>query len=340
LFLAQGFDHVWASPCTHDRACPHQVALRITTNMMRECVLGHWDIEGQRRPCETLADPIVETLPAVADDNLLVSQFDAAIRALAPAVTADICISADARALLIVLIDAQRRALLAHDRDIDDRGSHALAATRALLTLDDDDGILAYIDAYVDNSSVLDNALRAIAAAAEETPSRADTARRIWPQIAERVLDAHDAGHKAFTNRIAGRDYTLAALIPTPAGETTYLHPEYDGKPIVWWDPAAWQTTVDRWLDVAAGSPTCVDALVRFIRLALPSDEQVRLGIPWVSRAAIADAAAVASRCYTVAEWLIDIRVAAQMAGRASEWQRIVDALVVAGDSRLAPYSE
>lgn len=340
LFLARGLDHVWASPCTHDPACPHQTALRIATDMMRECVLGPWNMERQEYPFVTLADPIVETLPVVADDNILVSRLDAAIRALGPAVAADICISGDARALIDVLIDAQRRALLAQDRNTDDRGSHALAAARALLTMDDDDAILTHIDAYVDNSTVLDNALRAISAAAEEDPRRADTARRIWPQIAERVLDGHDAGRKTFTNRIAGLDYTLAALIPTPAGEATYLHPEYDGKPIVWWDPAAWHATVDRWLDVAAGKPTCVDALVRFIRLALSGDEQVRLGIPWVARAALADAAAVATRCYTVAEWLIDVRVAAQTAGMASAWQRTVDALVVAGDGRLAPYSE
>jgi hypothetical protein len=49
---------------------------------------------------------------------------------------------------------------------------------------------------------------------------------------------------------------------------------------------------------------------------------------------------AVASRCYSLAQWLIEIRTAAQVAGLSSNWQQIVDALVVAGDSRLAPYSE
>lgn len=340
LFLARGFDHVWASPCTHNSVCPHLTALRITTDMMRECVLGPWEMERQKYAYETLADPIVKTLPPVADDNILVSRLDAAIRALAPAAVANICVSEEARALLEVLIDAQRRALIAQDRDIDDRGSHALAAARALLTLDDDDAILAHVDAFVDNSTVLDNVLRALSAAAEEDQRRAATARRIWPQIAERCIDAHDSGHGTFKNRMTGRDYTLAALIPTAAGETTYLHSEYAGKPIVWWDPAAWTATVDRWLGVAAGKPTCVDALVQFIRLALPTAEQARLGIPWVARATIPDAPAIATRCYTVAEWLIDVRVAAQMAGMASEWQRTVDALVVAGDSRLAPYSE
>jgi hypothetical protein len=224
LFLARGLDHVWLSPCTHDPACPHQAALHITIGMMRECVIGAWNMEQQRHPIQALADPVVDTLPAVPGDDIYVSRLDAAIRALGPAATANICVSSDAHALIDVLIDAQRRALLTQKRDSDLRGTHALAAARALLTLNDDDAVLTHIDACVDNSTVLDHTLRAISAAAEEDTHRADTAHRIWPIIVEHVLDAHDAGHKTLTNQIAGRDFTLAALLPTPAGETTYLH--------------------------------------------------------------------------------------------------------------------
>jgi biotin operon repressor len=340
LFLARGLDQVWASPCSHNLACPHQVALRITIDMMRESVFGPWSMEEQRRPLQVLADPVIDTLPAVSGAEIYVPRLDAAVRALGPATAADICVSSNARALLHVLIDAQRRALLAQERDTDLRGTHALAAARALLTLNDDDAILTHVDALVDNSTVLDHALRAISAAAEEDTSRADTARRIWPTIVEHVLDAHDAGHTTFANQIAGRDYTIAALLPTPTGETTYLHSEYAGKPIVWWNPVPWQATVERWLGVAAGKPTCVDNLVRFVASSLPTDEQTRLGLPWVAAAALADPMAVASRCYSLAQWLIEIRTAAQVAGLSSNWQQIVDALVVAGDSRLAPYSD
>lgn len=339
LFLARGLDHVWASPCTRDPACPHQAALHITIDMMRECVFGPWDMEHQQHPIQALADPVVDTLPAVAGDNIYVCRLDAAIRAFGPAATAGICVSSDARSLLDVLIDAQRRALLTQERDGDLRGTHALVAARALLTLNND-AILTHVDAYVDNSTVLDHTLRAISGAAEEDTRRADTAHRIWPIVVEHVLDAHDEGHKTFTNQNTGRDYTLAALLPIPAGETTYLHSEYGGKPIVWWDPAAWTATVDRWLDLAAGNPTCVDNLVQFLRSSLQPGEQARLGVSWLLRAVLANPAAVASRCYGVAPWLIEIRTAAEAAGLSNKWQQIVDALVVAGDSRLAPYSE
>lgn len=340
LFLARGLDHVWASPCAHDAACPHHAALRTTIDLMRDCVRGPWNMEHQEHPIEVLDDPVVDTLRAVADDRIYVSRLDAAIRALGPAAVAGICVSSDARALLDALLDVQRRALLAHERGTDDRGTHSLAAARAILTLNDDDAILSHIDAYVDNSTVLDQALRAFSAAAEENTLRADTAHRVWPSVVERVIDAHNAGHAPFKSEFHGRDYTLAALLPTPAGEGTYLHTEVAGKPIVWWDPVAWQATVDRWLGVAGGKPTCVDNLVRFVASSLPVAEQARVGVSWVARAVLTDPAAVASRCFSLTNWLVEIRTAAEDAGLASDWQRTVDALVVAGDTRLAPYSE
>lgn len=97
---------------------------------------------------------------------------------------------------------------------------------------------------------------------------------------------------------------------------------------------------VDRWLNIAGGRPTCVDALVRFVASALPSAEQASLGVPQDLRAVLADPAAAASRCFSLANWLFEIRTAAEDVGLSSDWQRAVDALVVAGDTSLARYSE
>ncbi len=219
LFLARGLDNLWASPCTYDAACPHRAALRITMDMMRDCVLGPWSVGLQKRGIEVLDGPVVEALPAVPDDNIYVSRLDAAIRSLGPAAAASICVSSDARANLGALLDAQRRALLARKRGIDHRGTHSLAATRSLLTLNDDSAILSHIDAYVDNSALLDQALRAFSAAAEEDEQRAQTAHRVWPHLVAHVIHAHEAGHQPFKSEFHGRDYTLAALLPTLQGK-------------------------------------------------------------------------------------------------------------------------
>ena len=82
----------------------------------------------------------------------------------------------DARELLMALLGAQRRGLLASDRDLDHRGSHALVAARALLRLaaaGDRAPLSEHIEAYADNGTLLGSLLRALAAAAEETPPTA-----------------------------------------------------------------------------------------------------------------------------------------------------------------------
>jgi hypothetical protein len=91
---------------------------------------------------------------------------------------------------------------------------------------------------------------------------------------------------------------------------------------------------------VRALDDVSIDTLVRFVASSLTAAEQARIGVPWVARAVLTDPGAVAGRCYSLTNWLVEIRTAADEAGLSSDWQRTVDALVVAGDTRLAPYSE
>ena len=160
--------------------------LRLATEMMRECVLGDWNPDAGRRSIVALEEPITESLADTDGKSILAYRLDAAIRALAPAVMANICVSTRARDLLLTLLAAQRRSLLNHEHD--EYGSVEArtlsSAHAALLTLaehGDDTAIYAHTDAYADNSALLGNLLRALSAAAEETPGRAATARRIWP---------------------------------------------------------------------------------------------------------------------------------------------------------------
>jgi hypothetical protein len=47
------------------------------------------------------------------------------------------------------------------------------------------------IDAFADKPTLLGSFRRALSAAAEESALRATTARRVWPAIIERVLEAN-----------------------------------------------------------------------------------------------------------------------------------------------------
>ena len=92
LHLARGLDHLWATPCVQDRPCHHQIGWQIATEMMRDCAFGDWIPETGRRSVILLDDPLSESLANTADDSIRPSRLDAAIRALAPAATAKICV--------------------------------------------------------------------------------------------------------------------------------------------------------------------------------------------------------------------------------------------------------
>jgi len=339
--LARGLDQVWEAPCAKDGTCHHGTAFQLAVETMRDCVFGPWNPDTGKRQLIELADPVDRTLAGTADSEIYFSRLDAAIRALAPAAQADVCVSGHARELLTVLLAAHRRSLLSYDDDMDDRGTHALIAARALMTIaadGDDAPVHEHIDAYADNPALLLNLLRALSAAGEETADRAATAACIWPSVVAHVIDLHQAGHTPFRDRYHD-NYALASLIPNAAGEVTFLYRELAGAAVVWWQPLSWQDTVEQWLPLAEGDPTCVDHLIGFVR-PLPPEDQARVGLPWIERLVLASPGRVANRTFLLSTWLVEIRQPASDVGLLPVWQRIVDALVVAGVARLAPYSE
>ena len=342
LQLARGLDHLWATPCIEDRPCHHQVGWQITTEMMRDCVLGGWNPETGTRSVILLDEPITESLENTADDSILPSRLDASIRALAPAATANICVSASARDLLAALLAAQRRSLLNYeDNDMDQRGNHSLVSARAILALaqdGEDAAIYEHINAFAENSALLGNILFALAAAAEETPERAATARRIWPDVVRHVLDLLNSGRKQFRRDFHG-EMALAALIPNATNESKYLYREIQEKPIVWWEPLALRPEIELWLTKAAGTAQCVDQLIGFLRV-LPSEDQVRIGLPWVTTLMQPSPERIAKGSWLLADWLIETRSVANSVDLSTQWQKVVDSLVVEGVRKLAPYSE
>lgn len=340
LHLARGLDPVWRTPC-QSTPCHHELALDLAVESMRDCVLGGWDNASQQRHIVLVDDPVAESLAAVASDTVFVSRLDAAIRSLGVAAVCSSCVRGQAQELLMTMLDAQRRGLLAHKHDLDDRGSHALVAARALLGLaaaGDDAPLHEHIAAYADNGTLLGSLLRALAAAAEETSAAAQAARRIWPDIITRVLELNRAGHDPFSDGYFGQA-ALAALIPTPTYDGSFLYREVEAAPLAWPDPLAWRPAVDAWLVVAAGRPRCLDSLVGLVQTLSPA-EQATIGLPWVATVVLADVNAIVDRSHLLAEWLTAIRSPAADAGALGSWQQVVDALVVAGDTNLAPYSE
>ena len=342
LHLACGFDPLWKTQCVDHGRCHHELGWQITTESMRQCVRGGWDPDSAQRILLQLEEPLTESLAAAPANSILVSRLDGAIRALAPAAMADICVSAQARDLLMALLAAQRQALLTYERgDPDDRDTHSLVNARALMTLAQDGHdapIFEQLSAFADNSTLLEKLLRALSAAAEETLDRAATAKRIWPDIVHHVLELNASGHKPFQGAHDG-DMALAVLIPNQAAELPYLYREVYADPIVWWNPLELAPQIEAWLVPAVGNPRCVDQLVAFVHTLEPQ-EQVQVVLPWLAKLVLPNPTRIACNTYVLARWLIEMRGAAADTGFIDTWQNIVDALVVAGEMKLAPYSD
>ena len=342
LYLVRRLDHVWEAACVNDDRCHHELGLSLATSTLQDCIAGPWIPDTGRRSAVALEEPLAESLATTDDDSIITFRLDAAIRALGPAVLANVCISTRAHVLLSALLVAQRRSLLRQEQHhVDHRGSHSLVAARALLTIaqnGDDAGIYQHIDAYANNPALVSTMLRALSAAAEETPSRAATARRIWPGLVRHVLELNASGHTPFQGGHYG-DMALASLIPSTAPGWHYLYREVVDQPIKWWNPRTMRPAVEEWLPVAAGTAECVDHLIGFLGV-LSSEDQVRVGLPWLKALVLPDPASIAAGSFMIADWLTEHRTEAVVADHLPRWQEIVDALVVAGVTRLATYSE
>ena len=84
-----------------------------------------------------------------------------------------------------------------------------------------------------------------------------------------------------------------------------YLYREVDDTPIAWWDPLELASEVEAWLVPAPGNAMCVNQLISFVSV-LGSDDQVRLGLPWVAKLVVADPNRIAGGTYALPTWLID----------------------------------
>jgi hypothetical protein len=323
--LVQALDNIWTRPCAQEGKCSHRHALDWTIESMRDCAMGPFSMDLGRRASERLGDPVRDALAGTADADIYVGRLDAALWGLTSAATSGSCVAGEAGDLLLEALSANRRGTLAHKENYDAYGTHARAAARGLLAQaadGDSTPLWRHLTEYFKRPDHLDRLLRGLALFAADQEKTATTARALWPEIMGRALGD---GHRAFTDDLSGTS-ALAALLPRP------------GDPISWTDPIGWTKQVDDWIDAAAGRPRCVEAFIVFIS-GLGEEQQARFGLPRVATLVRASVAA-ATELSTLDRWILDIRDAAQKAGDGDSWQRLVDALVMAGNSRLSALSD
>ena len=116
-------------------------------------------------------------------------------------------------------------------RRTNDRESHTLVTARALLTLAEDrdeNALFEHINAYAEDSNLQGKTFSSLSAAAEETPGRAATARRIWPKLIRHVLD-----RRASTDKPGRQSILLLRPSRSPTRcELPYLYRELHATPM------------------------------------------------------------------------------------------------------------
>jgi hypothetical protein len=165
----------------------------------------------------------------------------------------------------------------------------------------------------------------------------AATVRAAWPAVVERALTYTENRPNVFDDYSWGT-WAASALFPQPLTWTQGMYNEPAAGPIDWVVAEDLVPFVEPWLLVARGQTGCLDTLIRFIGCRSNAD-QVSMGLGWVETLCLIDGKARVSGTASSNTWLIAIRSAAEQRGHLERWQSLVDAMVVAGNSPLAPYS-
>jgi hypothetical protein len=343
LAYARALDVVWTAPCNAAHLfgrCHHLIAFDLVTESFLNSRFGPWSPEAQRRSIVRLDPPNAKSLDALEGNDIYVKRLTAALRATGAAAISSACCMDDARLALHALLAAHQRAMLAYEHGYHHSHSDSLVAARAALwqaTRGHDDIVLDYIRRYIKNPRLLAEGLKAIAAAAEERAEAGQHARRLWPRIMDLVLDAAEADPRVFTERTWG-DYAEAGLIPNPAAEWGYLTIELTGQPYHWRDLLSWSTQVDRWLGAVTRTRMSIDHLVTAVR-DLDVTDQIEKGLQWIERI-VAESGNSCASTFTLPEWLHQRRADLVTDDQIARWQRVVDLLVIAGDSRVAELAD
>lgn len=365
IFASRALDAVWASLCDVP-PCHHKSALDLVENSVRHASVrrSSWNPEDDRGP---LSGPLLPALASAGEQELVAPDLSPALRALGAEARHETCVHPAAANLLPAVLAAHRRSVKPFEHGYHQSVSDALFAARATLTVaacGDSALLLEHArDLAADAPHALAEFVEAIAGAAEEHPDLADAARAVWPQLMRDVLGllayarqnpqdnsvdvvrARSRVRKAFdrllrrsqrpapapVRRRRGRGRALEALLPHMTYEHRHRYSELTSEPIRWALPQQWRPEIDRWIEASNGGREAIDAMVHMLQTQ-PIEEQARLGIVWVER--VVDKDPAGSRTFLLPEWLRNVR---SYCGddELAVWQRIVDTLVVHGDTRV-----
>jgi hypothetical protein len=337
----KGTQPVWAAPCDidadTDRCRRHAPAWAAATAGLIDSRLGPWNKDGQQRESDPVPPPFHESVPSVADDDLLVNRLRMPLACMIDARNVA-CLQHEVAELWAPLWDAHRRGLARWWKEGYDHHAHIthepIARRMIEVALDGDrDTIGAHIETLAADSNSLHLLFDGFATVFTHDEDLRLRMADFWPWALKTALDTIGDGTELRSQR-HWFDYMAAALLPTPSPRSG--DPDIDGTlarcRVAWIQPATLGELPDRWLHIARGQAKAVDAVVRFAKGATP-EWQTTVALTWIETIMDGRFDLIANHLWLVEEWLTDLRNAGAIVGEVkSHYHRIVDGLAAAGD--------
>jgi hypothetical protein len=333
--LAVALRPLWEAPCRliGDR-CMHVVVLQAFRQSARFARMSRFDPSTGRRSVEPLEADVESALGECVPQDLLIDRLAAPIVVAAASARSACCVRDAARVLRDALLEAYGRGTVHF------AGKHALTTdensrlvAEALL---DEEGelLLLHVRRCAEHAGALDRLLHDVTTVATADAFRRRAFRVAWPFVMDIVLEAVALGHDIRKERHCGpRAFARTVPTPIPRGHETNVEELARSAAVGWPTFAELEQRIDRWLPLAAGTAEGIDALVGFLETT-PMAKQIAK-LPWVTRMVFADVARVANRSYYLPSWLERLRASGQLDSRSlGEYQRLIDRLAAAGDSR------
>lgn len=337
----KGCKLVWYAPCDIDEysgECRrHQSAWVAATAGLIDCRLGSWIQETQRRNPDPLPMPFHESLPTVADGDLMVNRLRMPVACMVDARRVT-CLEGAVNALWAPLWDAHRRGLLywwKKGYDHQAHISHEPIAQRMIeIALDGDrDTVDAHIKAFASDSRALHKLFDGFKTVFTYDERLRQSLVDFWPWALEIALDS--LGDRAETH--SQKDwfgYVTASLLPTPHARS--WDPDIDNTLLRcrenWLQPNALGALGERWQRLARGEPKAVDAVIKFAKSA-STQWQATSALAWIESIIDERYDRFANHAWLLEEWLLELRNSGLVIGDTkSRYHRIVDGLAAAGD--------
>lgn len=337
----KGCEPLWETSCDVDPTkgvCRrHRPAWSAAAGGLRDCRLGEWSQETQRREPDPLPPPFDVTLPSVDADAMLVNRLRMPLSVMVDARRVP-CLQEDVGELWTPLWDSYRRGV-AHwwegGYDHHAQVKHEPIAQRMVqVALDDDPSVVeTFVSTLAVNSKALHLLFDGFATVFTYSDDLRPAMSDCWPHALEIALNAVDDG-AALRSEHHWFDYMVAALLPTPTPHSWDL--DIDGTFARarqnWIRPEELGDLAPRWLQLAKHQPKAVDAVIKFGKCA-DRAWQTTVALEWIDVIVDHRFDLIANRLYYMEEWFTDLRSANLIQGDVrAAYHRIIDGLAAAGD--------